>query len=102
MRRLPMSIGRRGGLGGSFPGGSLLLPIKRGGRASMNQRGLGREVAGVVLLGAGAFALLALASYDPQDYAVRTFPHAAGVSNWGGATGAALAFFFVEWVGTIG
>ncbi|MBI3725289.1 DNA translocase FtsK 4TM domain-containing protein [bacterium] len=59
-------------------------------------------MAGVVLLGIGVFALLALASFDAGDCAARSFPGPSPVANWGGTTGASLAFFAVEWVGTFG
>src|SRR5579871_2494605 len=68
----------------------------------MTPRELVREVSGVVLLGIGTFALLAIASFDAGDYAARSFPRAETPGNWGGSSGAALAFFLVEWVGTFG
>src|SRR5437016_2006161 len=63
---------------------------------------LAREIAGVLLLGLGAFALLALATYDPGDDPARRFPQAVATGNSGGATGAAIAGLLVDWVGTLG
>ncbi|HZV01737.1 MAG TPA: DNA translocase FtsK [Planctomycetota bacterium] len=68
----------------------------------MNGRDLSREIAGVLLLGLGAFALLALGSYSPGDYAARVFPRPPAPANLCGSIGASLAFTAVEWVGTMG
>jgi S-DNA-T family DNA segregation ATPase FtsK/SpoIIIE len=68
----------------------------------MNGRDLSREIAGVLLLGLGAFALLALGSYSPGDYAARVFPRPPAPANLCGSIGASLAFTAIEWVGTMG
>jgi S-DNA-T family DNA segregation ATPase FtsK/SpoIIIE len=68
----------------------------------MQSRELLREILGVVLAGAGAFGLAAIASFDVADLPWRVAPATAEVANWGGSLGAALAYTLIRWVGTLG
>src|SRR5262245_1261584 len=58
-----------------------------------------RELAGFALVGAGAFVLAALASFDPHDYAARAFPVSPEIHNLGGAPGRDAAGLLLDWVG---
>src|SRR5438105_1429721 len=61
----------------------------------------GRELAGFCAAGAGALLVLALASFDPRDYAERAFPVALEVRNLAGAAGRDVAGFLVDWLGIL-
>jgi DNA segregation ATPase FtsK/SpoIIIE-like protein len=58
-----------------------------------------REFTSWGLIGAGAFALLSLASFDPHDYAERAFPVSRDPANWGGPAGRALSALLFDWLG---
>src|SRR2546422_2415090 len=75
--------------------GRLRLP----GEAIVEGSHAGREVGGFMLTGAGAFLLLALATFDLRDYPERAFPSGGEVRNALGAAGRDAAALAYDWVG---